>query len=267
VKRAVLLFIALVLVSAAAMSASVKPVQDPRRPAAGARPGTAASPAPHAIAAPDRAVPSSSDAALVSPAHEGHEAAASNPGADPHAEGQPGHAAEIANEAGEAEHAESPWMTAARLFNFAVLAGLLIYFMRSPFASFLDTRKVQIRKDLVDAAELRESATRQLAVIDQKLQALPAEIEALEQRGMADIAAEEERVRQAAEVERQRMLENAKREIARRAQLAERRLLQLAGELAIAVAAERVKKTITDADHRRLVDRYVEQVRPETIGS
>ena len=68
-------------------------------------------------------------------------------------------------------------------------------------------------------------------------------------------------------VERQRMLENARREIDRRTHVAERQLLRRAGELAVGVATERVKRTITDDDQARLVDRYLEQVRPETIGS
>ena len=61
--------------------------------------------------------------------------------------------------------------------------------------------------------------------------------------------------------------QNAKRDIERRTQLAERQLVQRAGELAVAVATERVKRTITDADQARLVDRYLDEVRPEAIGS
>jgi F0F1-type ATP synthase membrane subunit b/b' len=174
---------------------------------------------------------------------------------------------QVEHQAGEAEAAESPWATVARLFNFALLAGALVYLLRSPFGAFLEGRQAQIRKSLSDAAATREDASRQLARIEEKLRALPSELEALKRRGEADIAAEEQRIRQAAEAERQRMVAGAKREIERRAQLAERQLLQRAGELAVSVATDRVKRTITDADQARLLDRYLEQVRPETIGS
>ena len=46
----------------------------------------------------------------------------------------------------------------------------------------------QIRQDLVTAAEMRETATAQLAEIERKLQALPAELEALKARGAEDVA-------------------------------------------------------------------------------
>lgn len=41
---------------------------------------------------------------------------------------------------------------------------------------------------------------------------------------------------------------------------AERMLLKRAGELAVNVATDRVRRTITAADHERLMDRYLEQV-------
>lgn len=178
------------------------------------------------------------------------------------------HAAESPHgEAADAHAAGSPWATVARLFNFALLAGGLIYLLRSPFGAFLENRRVQIRKALTDAAETRAAAAAHLQQIEQKVQALPGELQALRERGATEIAAEEARIRQAAEQERARMLENATREIDRRGQLAERRLLRRAGELAVAAATARVKQAITGEDQRRLVDRYLEQVRPETMGS
>jgi F0F1-type ATP synthase membrane subunit b/b' len=93
------------------------------------------------------------------------------------------------------------------------------------------------------------------------MQALPGEIEALKRRGAEEIAAEEARITSLAEAERQRLLEQARREIGMQLRLAERDLKQRVGELAVEVATARVKRTITAADHARLVDQYVEQVR------
>ncbi len=242
-KRVTLVLIALAIFAGAVLTATVKPAP-PDQPAA----------------AEPRAVPPPEAQPPASPGHEasGHEGAAAQ------ARAAEGHAAE--GEGGGHE-AESPWATVARLFNFALLAGTLIYVLRSPFAAFLENRRVQIRKDLTDAAATREEASSQLTVIDNKLRALPTELEALKQRGANEIAAEEQRIREAAEAERQRLLENGKREIERRTQLAQRRLQRRAGDLAVAIANERVKAVITDADQQRLLDRYLRQVRPETIGS
>ena len=69
-------------------------------------------------------------------------------------------------------HAESIWVTLARIANFAILAGALVYFLKAPLMGYLDTRGTQIRQDLVTAAGMREAAAAQLAAIAGKMQAL-----------------------------------------------------------------------------------------------
>ena len=161
---------------------------------------------------------------------------------------------------GEGGH-ESPWALPARLFNFALLAGGLFYLLRSPLVGYLAQRGIQVRSELTSAASLRREAAAQVAAVEAKMQALPGEIEALKRRGAEEIAAEEARIAGVAEAERQRLLEQAKREIGMQLRVAERDLKQRVGELAVEVATARGKRTITAADHERLVDRYVEQVR------
>ena len=145
----------------------------------------------------------------------------------------------------------------ARLFNFAVLAGTLVYFLRSPLKSYLGDRGRQIRADLVRAAEMRASAAAQAAAIEQKMAALPGELDALRRQGAEEVAAEEARIRQAAEAERARLLEQARREIDAQLKLAERQLVARTADLAVGIAAARVKSTITAADQARLVDQYL----------
>jgi F-type H+-transporting ATPase subunit b len=161
----------------------------------------------------------------------------------------------------ETEHSESLAAIIARLLNFAVLAGALVYLLRSPFRAYLANRGVVIRQDLSRAARLRQEAAEQIRQVEQKLTALPDELAALRRRGAEEMAAEDARIQEAAAVERQRTLELARREIAAQLRVAERDLKRRAGELAVAAATERIKRTITDADQARLVDRYLEQVR------
>jgi len=145
----------------------------------------------------------------------------------------------------------------ARLVNFAVLAGTLVYFLRSPIKSYLGDRGRQIRAALVKADEMRASAAAQAAAIEQKMAALPGELEALRRQGAEEVAAEEARIRQAADAERARLLDQAHREIDAQLKLAERQLVAHTADLAVAVAAARVKSTITADDQARLVDRYL----------
>ena len=149
----------------------------------------------------------------------------------------------------------------ARLVNFGVLAGSLYYLLNSPIRGYLADRSKQIRSDLVNAAEMKQAAATQIEEIDRKLRALPGELEALRTQGAQETAAEEERIRTAAAGERERLLEQARRDIDLQVKVAERELVAHAAELSVSVAAERIKNIITDDDQKRLVDRYVGQLR------
>jgi F-type H+-transporting ATPase subunit b len=190
----------------------------------------------------------------AAPAAADHAAPAQGDHAAPAAQGEP---AAQAGEHGEGEHGNPIVGMIARLFNFAILAGTLVYFLKSPVAKHLADRGTQIRSDLVRAADLRASAGAQLAAIEQKMAALPGELDALRKQGADEVAAEETRIRQAAEAERARLLEQARREIDSQLKLAERKLVARTADLAVEVAARRVKSTITTEDQARLVDQYL----------
>ena len=157
--------------------------------------------------------------------------------------------------------AKSIWPTIARLFNFAVLVGGLIYLLRSPLAQHLASRSQQIRGGLEAARETTATATAQLAEIDRRLQTLPAELEALRAKGVEEIAAEERRIQAKAEAERKRLVEEMQRDVDVRVRVARKALAEHAADLAVGLAADRVRQTITDADQARLIDRYAAEVK------
>ena len=145
--------------------------------------------------------------------------------------------------------------------NFIIFVGVIYYFGNGPLKDYLANRSTTIRKDLVEAAELKAAATAQLATIEQKLQALPGELGALRARGADDIAAEEKRIAAAAEADRDRLLEQTRREIDLQVRLAKKQILDHAAGLSVQLATERIQKEITSDDQSRLVDRYLDQVK------
>jgi len=174
---------------------------------------------------------------------------------------QPAHPVDA--QAAEDEHAAEGNLIvtiAARLLNFGILVGAMVYFLRSPAAAYLASRGSQIRQDLVTAAEMRAAATTQLAEIDRKLQALPAELETLTRQGAEDVTAEKARIAQAVVDERTRLLEHTRREIEMRMRIARRELTEHAAHLAVGVAEQRIRRAITRDDQMRLVDRYSSQL-------
>ncbi len=186
----------------------------------------------------------------------------------PQAPGTEAHAtAEAQEHAAEGGHDESiggmirgmAWPVA----NFIVFLGVIYYFGNKPFAEYLSSRSSTIRKDLVEAAELKATATKQLADIEQKLQALPGEVTALRARGADEIKAEEQRIAAAAVADRERLLEQTRREIDLQVRLAKRDILEHAADLSMQLATERIKKEVTPDDQSRLVDRYLTQVKDQ----
>lgn len=182
------------------------------------------------------------------------------PAAEAH--GQAGEHAAATEHGGEgAEHGGGLSGLLWPMANFAVLVIALNKFLRKPFTDYLAGRSTQIRKDLVEAADLSRTANEQLAEVDRKMKALPGELEALRKRGAEEIAAEEERIASAAAADRARLLTQTRREIDVRLQTAQRELSEHAAGLAVDIARTRLTTGMTAADHSRLVDRYVQQVK------
>jgi F-type H+-transporting ATPase subunit b len=147
--------------------------------------------------------------------------------------------------------------------NFIIFAGVLYYFLNQPVRDYMATRSSTIRKDLVEAAELRAAAAAQLATIEQKLQALPGELSALRTRGAEEITLEEQRIAGQAAADRDRLLEQTRREIELQVRLAKKAILEHAADLSVQLATERIKQEVTPADHAALVDRYLSQVKEQ----
>ena len=162
---------------------------------------------------------------------------------------------------GKEEHKNPVIEMGAKILNFALLVGALVYFLKSPIAAHMAARITQIRHDLVTAADLKKTASAQLAEIQQKVAALPAELEALRRQGAEDVKAERARIAAAAENERVRLLDQTRREIDMRLRVAKRELTEHAAQLAVQVAEQRIKRVITPDDQIRLVDRYASQLK------
>jgi F-type H+-transporting ATPase subunit b len=175
--------------------------------------------------------------------------------------------ARTASHAGaEEDHGPGALHIVARLFNFGVLVGVLVYYLRTPLSSYLASRSTEIRQDLLTAAETRAAATAQLAEISGRLRSLPEELEALKKQSTSEMEAEKMRLAHAATLERERLLAATRREIEHRLRIARRELVELAAELAVRIARERIVRTITPADQITLVDRYTQHLAERSVG-
>jgi F-type H+-transporting ATPase subunit b len=147
-----------------------------------------------------------------------------------------------------------------RCINFAVMAGLIGYFVSKPIRNALQSRRAEIEKTLADAAAARDAAEAKAREYQEKLAKASAEIETI-------YAA----IRREGELERDKILASAKEMAAKIEQEADakaagavaRARLELRAEaarLAVELAEELLAKNVTAADQKRLVDEYMQKV-------
>lgn len=147
-----------------------------------------------------------------------------------------------------------------RCVNFAVMAGLLGYFVSKPIRNGLQSRRAEIEKSLNDAVAAREAAEAKAREYEEKLAKAAAEIDSIYAS-----------IRREGELERDRILASAREMAVKIEQEADSKastavararqeLRAEASRLAVELAEELLAKNVTAADQKRLVDEYMQKV-------
>jgi F-type H+-transporting ATPase subunit b len=129
-----------------------------------------------------------------------------------------------------------------------------------PIQNTIDERRERIRRSLEEADNAREEARRLLeehrALIGQAKS--DAEEILSDARRVAD--AQRERVRDEVEADRQRRLEETKRQIDQATQSALGEIRREVASLSLLAAEKITRKSLTDADQRRLIDEALSEI-------
>jgi F-type H+-transporting ATPase subunit b len=147
-----------------------------------------------------------------------------------------------------------------RLVNFAVIAGVLVYFMRKPVRDFFKNRSVEIARAIEESRDARERAAQALTDMERKIKDLEAEtgrlVEDAKARGEKDKQALTEEGRKvAADVQAQ-----VKQSVDLEVQKAKTALAAEAALLSIDLAEGNIKKKIGAQDHERILKDYISKV-------
>jgi F-type H+-transporting ATPase subunit b len=146
----------------------------------------------------------------------------------------------------------------AVLLNFAILAGIVYVISKSSIPAALRSRSASIQKGIADARQASEEANAKLRDVEARLAKLDTEVAQIKASAETDFAAEELRIRQSAEEDARRVIEMAQQEIGAAAKTARRDLTAYAADLAVGLAAKKIK--VTESDDRALVNRFVSQL-------
>lgn len=151
-------------------------------------------------------------------------------------------------------------LTVGRIFNLALVIGVLVWVARKPLAGFFSARSRSIRDQLAEAQQAREEAEARLQEIQARMSRLDDELQEIKEAAERD--AEEEYRRLIAEAERdaEKIIERARREIEGMTRAAHIELRSHAADLAVELAEKQIRRQITEQDRRALFARFVEGI-------
>ncbi|MGE4345060.1 MAG: F0F1 ATP synthase subunit B [Geoalkalibacter sp.] len=147
-----------------------------------------------------------------------------------------------------------------RVLNFAVVVGILVYFVTKPIKRGLASRRENLEKALEDAEKARREAEARHAEYEAKLKDASEEIAAIEEEIRREGELERERIIANAREMAEKMAKDSERAATQEVAKATRELREEAAALAISLAREMLKKNFTDADQKRLVDEYMQKM-------
>jgi F-type H+-transporting ATPase subunit b len=144
------------------------------------------------------------------------------------------------------------------LFNFAVIAGIIVWATRKCLPGAFSARTAAIQKAMQDAQKASEEARRRLAEIESRLMKIDVEIGMMRDTAEKEAAAEEARIQAAAQEDSRKMLESARQEIAAAAKAARRELTAYAADLAVGLAQKQIR--VDAATDQSLVRNFAGQL-------
>jgi F-type H+-transporting ATPase subunit b len=147
-----------------------------------------------------------------------------------------------------------------RLVNFAILAAVLVYFLRKPVRDFFKGRTAAIEKSMQESKEARERAVAALSEMERKIKELEAETD----RMIAEAKARGEKDKQALLDEGKKVAQDIQAQVKTgidiELQKAKTALSVEASLLAVDLAEDTLKDKISKQDHERIVKEYISKV-------
>ncbi len=144
------------------------------------------------------------------------------------------------------------------IFNILILAGGVGYGLLKVLPKTFRNRSTAIQKDLVDARTATEEATARLNSVEDRLSKLDDQIAAMRAQAETDAARDEQRILASVEDEKNKILAAADAEIQSATTLARREIQKYAAELAIEQAAR--KLVVTAETDRLLVESFAHKL-------
>ncbi len=148
--------------------------------------------------------------------------------------------------------------------NLALILGVIIYFFRGPIDEYFANRREGIKTELSDAAELLQQAEQRNATLQRRLVDLASEVEDIRENASRRAEEDAERILTDARATAERIRRDAKAAVDQELRRARSELREEAADLALEIAARKLKETVSESDRERLVDEFITRVEPSS---
>jgi F-type H+-transporting ATPase subunit b len=145
--------------------------------------------------------------------------------------------------------------------NFLILLYLLQRILYKPLLAKMSERTGAIKQSLAEAQRARAEAARQQEENVERLRAAHAEAASIRAAALKEAAEEQRKLVEAARAEAARLIESTRAQMEADIRRAREELRREVADLAIGAAEKLIRKSLDDADHRRIVAEAVGQLR------
>ena len=152
-------------------------------------------------------------------------------------------------------------------FNLFLLLALLFWLMRNPVKNALKSRAAAIRRELTEAARLRDEAEQRHQELSARLDHFEDEVQAIRDEAKQDAQEEEAKLIERAHQEAQRIAESTERNIRDEVSRARQTLQKEAVELAVELAQKTISSELKDDDQKRLAREFLNTIKNNGVGN
>lgn len=138
-----------------------------------------------------------------------------------------------------------------KFLNFAILIGILFYFLRKPISQGLADRQQNIRRELEEALQAKQAAEAKLLDMKQRVAGLEQEVQRIHQGFQAEGARQREHIADDARLAAQSIRQHAEAAGANEVKRALDELRSEVAQLSLQLAAQKLAKAYTPEDQKK----------------
>lgn len=152
------------------------------------------------------------------------------------------------------------WDLVWRILNFTILAVVLFKVLKKPLSSLLSGRQASLKDKFDELDKQKAEAEGKYAEYEKKLATIEQEVKTVVQGYIEQGEAEKNRIIEEAHKAAGLIKQQAQFAIEQEMNRARLALRAEVADLSVKLAEELIKKNITEADHKQLIDEYIAKV-------